>query len=330
MCDLDFGGQKFVPIGTPNQPFTGTYYGNGYTIQNIKYGFLQSNNQYFHGFFAVAKNATIHGMSLENVIVGDDHFLSGMFASGLTYCGGIIAYSEETEILSCRVTGIDISYMQTSKRGQFCTTGVRWTSFSGGICGFGKISTYIDSCAVTDFTIDTYVQGTPELLHSRDALERNICGGIIGETYHDVTIKNCYVEGDFTVNNSWTVRDSKLFIGGVSGLTTNLNGYDARIEGCVTDIKVNHNNNNSTKFVSAITTFGSNTDSSMADEYSDNLYYVADDYEGYDNAIWDQEANAFDGNMIYTDLFLYDVIHFDPLLWDVEDGVFVLKVPQIV
>ena len=55
-----------------------------------------------------------------------------------------------------------------------------------------------------------------------------------------------------------------------------------------------------------------------------------DDYEGYDNAIWDQEANAFDGNMIYTDLFLYDVIHFDPLLWDVEDGVFVLKVPQIV
>ena len=42
-ADIDLGGQEWIPIGSAGTPFTGTFDGDGYAINNIT---ISGNNQY--------------------------------------------------------------------------------------------------------------------------------------------------------------------------------------------------------------------------------------------------------------------------------------------
>ena len=66
-ADIDLKGVGYAPIGTVDQPFTGTYDGNGYTISGL---YLESD-QSFQGLFGV-NNGTIR-----NVTLTEDCFISG-------------------------------------------------------------------------------------------------------------------------------------------------------------------------------------------------------------------------------------------------------------
>ena len=61
---------NWTPIGTPENPFTGTFNGNGYTIKNLKLVESEAKEGKVHtGFFGYAKNATIKNVTFENVYI---------------------------------------------------------------------------------------------------------------------------------------------------------------------------------------------------------------------------------------------------------------------
>ena len=61
---------NWTPIGTPENPFTGTFNGNGYTIKNLKLVESEAKEgKAYIGFFGYAKDATIKNVTFENVYI---------------------------------------------------------------------------------------------------------------------------------------------------------------------------------------------------------------------------------------------------------------------
>ena len=59
---------NWVPVGTSEKPFTGTFDGNGYTIKNLSIVENEAKEGKAHiGFFGYAKDATIKNVTFENV-----------------------------------------------------------------------------------------------------------------------------------------------------------------------------------------------------------------------------------------------------------------------
>ncbi len=325
MCDLDFAGASFDPIGSMDKPFRGEYYGNGYTIKNVDYEYIRKGDDFYFGFFGVASGATIHGMSFENVSILSykNININGSYRKGCSlYLGGIVGYATDTEILACSVKDYDVEKNYYVRAGLLSFNSVFLCVRTGGICGFGAGNTFIDSCLVTDMMLNIRVQGV-DGSYGKEG-ERNIIGGIIGETYGNATIRNCYVNGEIKADNSW-IKNSKIYAGGIAGAISNLVDSEVVFDHCVVDFKVNCENDDTTKLISAITSFGENVESDNAAEYGQDVYYVNDDYKGHATSEWDVYADGFASHMIYTDDFLYNVVGFDLVLWDMQDGLIVLN-----
>ena len=70
LTDIDLKNSKikFTPIGTSEQPFTGTFDGNGHTIKNLNIVETEAKEgKAYIGFFGYANNATIQNVTFENV-----------------------------------------------------------------------------------------------------------------------------------------------------------------------------------------------------------------------------------------------------------------------
>ena len=73
--DIDLAGlstraavSNWAPIGTPENPFTGTFNGNGYKIKNLTIVEEEAKEgKAYIGFFGYAENATIKNVTFENV-----------------------------------------------------------------------------------------------------------------------------------------------------------------------------------------------------------------------------------------------------------------------
>ena len=79
-CDVDLSQlaaltraevvSNWLPIGTEEDPFTGTFDGKGYTIKNLNIVEQEAKEgKAFIGFFGYAKNATIKNVTFENVYI---------------------------------------------------------------------------------------------------------------------------------------------------------------------------------------------------------------------------------------------------------------------
>jgi len=67
-ADINLGGNEWAPIGTAENPFTGTFDGNGYRIMN----FVISSPYRFAGLFGYAENADIGRFAIENAAITVD------------------------------------------------------------------------------------------------------------------------------------------------------------------------------------------------------------------------------------------------------------------
>lgn len=93
--DLNYSLNRDIPltkewsaIGTPEKPFTGTFNGNGYEIQNLK---NTDPDAVYIGLFGYAKNAEIYNVTLRNVDIAS--------AGGAgKHVGAIAAIAEDCEI----------------------------------------------------------------------------------------------------------------------------------------------------------------------------------------------------------------------------------------
>ncbi|WP_281616005.1 T9SS type A sorting domain-containing protein [Flammeovirga sp. SubArs3] len=72
MADIDLTNVDFVPIGSTETPFKGTFDGRGYTISSLSID--QSSSRYL-GLFGVILSGTVHHLQLNNVNVSGERFI---------------------------------------------------------------------------------------------------------------------------------------------------------------------------------------------------------------------------------------------------------------
>ena len=88
MNDIELSGQ-WVPIGTKESPFKGSFNGNGHIIKNIRIGDGLTNNSDYQGLFGMISGANITRLTVTGSV------------SGSTYVGGIAGYIENSTITYC-------------------------------------------------------------------------------------------------------------------------------------------------------------------------------------------------------------------------------------
>lgn len=168
MNDIDLNNVTFSPIGSSDlEPFSGRFYGNGYTISNLS---IRDIDGQYIGFFGYAKNAIIQDLTMEDVYVVGKYDVGGLFgkAKGTTFervsvsgdvrgtdhVGGLGGGTDDGDL-----TTIINSYVNTVVKTN--------ASQVGGILGVAK-STVIENCySAGSITAPTADQG-------------NNAGGIIG------------------------------------------------------------------------------------------------------------------------------------------------------
>jgi hypothetical protein len=161
-------------------PFSGTFNGNGFQIENV---YIDQPNTPYQGFFGYTKNASLYEVALVNIT-----------ASGRNYTGGMVAYAENTYIRDSYISGGTLFAL----------------SYCGGLVGYQSagnnsiISGCYNTCTVTG---NNYVGGL--LGYSNEGTVRNSyaaalitgqgtgIGAIIGGAT-DVLSYNCYFNSSVT------------------------------------------------------------------------------------------------------------------------------------
>ena len=92
MNDLDLKNEGWTPIGTEEEPFTGTFNGNGHLIEGMKI----DGNEDFQGFFGATRQASISNLAVSGTVHGN------------SYVGGIAGTASDTTMDYC-VTVVSVS-----------------------------------------------------------------------------------------------------------------------------------------------------------------------------------------------------------------------------
>lgn len=188
------GLKEWIPIGTNDNRYTGTFDGQGHTISGL---YLNTTSDYV-GLFGFTYKA-----SISNVRVADSYL------AGNEYVGGVIGYACAGSVTGCSnagcvsvtrdcvggVIGQTESYAENEKitvTNCHNTGWVRGTDHVGGVIGSLGIYTEITGCYNTGS-----VSGT------------NHVGGVAGSTNRYATVTGCY--------NTGNVSGTGENIGGVLG-----------------------------------------------------------------------------------------------------------------
>ena len=221
---------EWTPIGSKNNPYTGTFDGNEKTISGL---YIDSEDRLVGLFGYIGNGATV-----KNVGIVDSYInFSGDYAGG-----GVCGYNYGGTITNCYNTGTvsgtsasSINYvggicgqnMNNGKIENCYNTGIVSSSgfFAGGVCGYndeGEIS----NCYNTGNVSGSYVaggvcgisSGTVENCYNTGTVSGEYAGGVCGYNMNNGTIENCYNTGNVSGRNA----------GGVCGYNSN----NGTIENC--------------------------------------------------------------------------------------------------
>ncbi len=269
--DIDLAGLAWAPIGNWDNAFAGTFDGQGYTISNMKINNPAGEGV---GFFGVVVDATIKGLTLENVDV-----------NGYSMVAALAGAAYPAVISDCHVTG-DINIV------------AEW-AYVGGIAGYCYYGTQVDGCSVI-------ADGTGVLMSET----RNAVGGITAwllEGDHKVT--NCTVKNlDLT---GWTniggISGFIHYSNTIDGCTVeNVNITKTRIDGHPGVGIAAGGFSYSASNASTITnnTFKNITLNGSAVYKASANYLYGSEYGGGDNSNFVLSGNTEDGivnNIVYVD-----------------------------
>lgn len=150
--NLDLSGKYWIPIGSPVNPFRGTFLGNGHTITNMA---IQSTSGYAGLFSVLSSGAKVERLALTNVSV-----IGGESAERI---GGFAGSSDGT-IENCFVTGVitllnSTGYNVGGISGEIGPTGIIKNSYSNctinGTNGTGGIVGYCGGTITNCFAVGT-------------------------------------------------------------------------------------------------------------------------------------------------------------------------------
>ena len=216
---------NWVPMGTEDKPFTGTFDGNGHTIKNLTIVETEAKEgKAFIGFFGYAKDATIKDVTFENVYLNIacldiDHSQGhiGAVAGSLegtstienvTVKGDIKVESTVSANGASRVavvaggnSGGDVTMKNVhviANEGSY----LKANNNVGALAGQLQVKSVFENCSSN---ID--VTGT-----------KFFAGGIIGLAAGDQTFINCHTTGDVTITAGREGRNHDQYrVGGIAG-----------------------------------------------------------------------------------------------------------------
>jgi hypothetical protein len=201
-------------IGTKDNPFTGTFDGQGHVINNFKLTVYSSD---YNGLFGYANNATIKNVGMVDTKIS----IGAKNPPAYRYVGAICAYAKgSTKITNCFNSGTSESYPVDSP------------TVVGGICGYIGGKTSISSCYNAG---EVYAIVHDDLILDPKAGSTAYVGGICGYSESSNAISNCYntalVAGGYYGNpGSLSPYSSCAFSGGICGYNdygSILNCYNA-------------------------------------------------------------------------------------------------------
>lgn len=184
--DIDLDGKMWTPIGTSENPFLATFFGNDKTIKNMTVG---SDESYVGLFGKVGAHASIRNLKVTNSsveTVGNVNYVGGIvgsfengtlrdcfydgtvFAEG-QFVGGVIGQSNKTHVTNC------VNYATVT------ATGTQARQVGGVI---GDSMGWVENCANFG-TVTGY----------------SSVGGVVGKVSYG-TLKNCYNVGVVSATNT--------------------------------------------------------------------------------------------------------------------------------
>lgn len=177
--DVDMSAHMWVPIGTAEHPFSGTFNGNGHTITGI----TRSTEFPHMGLFGYTEGATIKNVIVNATLSGNSNTMGaivGTLANSSAKTAGTVAYTEAAGSIA----------------GGTLTTAI------GGLVGSNEGGTVHSSFAVNTLTAavnTTYVgglvgsnSGGVQNAYSRATLgDYGLKGGLVGN--NTASVENCYV-----------------------------------------------------------------------------------------------------------------------------------------
>lgn len=195
-CDAD---NQWISIGTVDNPFTGSFDGQGHTIS----GLYIDNSSDYQGLFGCTKNAKIH-----------DFKLHGSISSKYKYTGSVAGYISGSEIENissyCKITGFDSI---------------------GGIIGYND-SSVISGCKNYSEIVKswTFHSGTDYSLYGEMSV-----GGIVGINKGTIYNSENYgtVKISIAADSSSNSFEQKMRLGGIVGYNINGNIQSCKNSGFI-------------------------------------------------------------------------------------------------
>lgn len=224
------GGEGWLPIGTTEDPFTATFYGNGFKLMSFV---IDRPDEQYTGLFGVI-NGNAVDTAIENVV------LQRLRVKGGKYTGGLVAYA--TNINSIEMIGA--SSLNVESASNITEGGV------GGIIGYAENVSNISNNQIT-VVLKGHTNGVGGILgrgSNIGAISQNVAsvyvynpakftGGIAGRLTLVDTVSANVVGGSVygTYVDSHVPPSSGTFVGGIVGwitITTNLvdNKFNGNLE----------------------------------------------------------------------------------------------------
>lgn len=229
--DIDVSKYNWLPIGTPSNPYSGSFDGNGFKITGIKIELSDTvknsnSTSFYAGLFGYVSSGTITGLR----ILGNNSINIGV-ANGILYVGGIAGHFVGT-IQDCLVEKFEIIAKSNN------------TCYAGGILGrveygatVNQVFNYANVFAYSK-EANVYTGGIAgnSLTNISNAINKGkiqavsnnangycYAGGIAGSCSY--TITNAYNTGEIksgsksstTINNVSVVRNFVSYAGGIVG-----------------------------------------------------------------------------------------------------------------
>lgn len=251
-CDLDFSGKSsWTPIGdTYNTAFKGSFYGEGYSIQNLKIGNQGAPVELeCAGLFGEVINGSITDLKVE---------WDGLYTTYSSNIGGIAGRSINGSIINCEASGNIASntdfeeyyYTNIGAIAGFSSGNVTnchssgtihassFIAYAGGIVGYnscGSVTNCYTSAeassstssaayaggiagnSVDGYIANSYASGNTSATSNASAY--SYAGGIVGYSDNS-SIANSYTSGE-VLSTSSSYYSAASYVGGVVGYATN-------------------------------------------------------------------------------------------------------------
>lgn len=269
-ADIDVRGALFAPIGSPSNPYTGSFDGQGYTIRNLN---ISYPNLIAVGFFGAATSSSIANLKLMNEIVNGREMVGGLAGtmrgslsrvavtgniSGEARVGGLIGSSDWIRMMESYTEGL-----------------VRLRENAGGGLIGTSVSELLINNSYSSAIITSQSTGNPN---------EGIVGGLVGDTIRSgrAGYGYCYATG---LNNA--TRSA----GGLLGNYSDQPVFIANFWNLETT-KQNYSTGNHTALIGAkgLTTIEMQQSKTYKDLYWDfHFVWGLDEAESYPYLLWSRK-----------------------------------------